>query len=682
MVPFLLTRGIPAALSTETVALDPVTVTATKTEISADLVPFATHSVDLEEIEAQPEFYMNNIGEIIRDKPGVHVGQYYPWGPPWIHLRGTGYFIGRTIYLIDGLPTHPFLITAINPSDVERVDVVLGPSSALYGPNASGGVVNTVTREGTETTGATTELAMGSRHTIKPRVSIGDRVGDVSYYLSWSGEYSDGYQMKPVDNMMRLYTLGKKQYVKTASLEDNDYENTYLAGKLVWRGERGTKASVSSLHSSRYLSGGQNHFILNDNGDQSITTVKYESPTFSMGKVKLSVGHHYDDHPQQDTMGLTVEDGVPVLDDTITYRTDWTRQIIPVDLQTDLYLGENNILTTGLFWSRETEKNEQTFVESGDEKYRSELNTTQSAVYLQDHLFLMDGRLSLLAGMRYDHWSYHDIYDSGSTNPTPSDVSKDYTTYRGGVRYRLSDYAALRASGGTAFWPGLAKWFFQNVTTGARQREANPDLNPEKTVMGDAGIDLNFPESGTLINLTGYYGKIDDMVSYRYDENPDLEGGTIIRTGNLGGADIYGMELGFSQALPARFSMTGALTLNRSRITGEGENKGNQLRNAPDYWGSLGLQYRNPYLFNAEILFRFSGDRFYDDANTDLPYFHMKAYETVDAKVWREWRLSEAWRLTTTVSAVNITDKEYATEICYMNPGLYVEGKVGVHYRF
>jgi len=194
--------------------LEPVVVTATKTEAKADTIPFTTHSVDRETLDAQPSFFMNNVGELIRDLPGVHVGQYYPWGPPWIHLRGTGYFIGRTVYLVDGLPTWSFMSTTLNPNDIARVDVVLGPSSALYGANASGGAVNFITRSGTKGMGAKGQIAYGSNNTIRPHVSVGDAVDNWRYYLSYSGDYSDGYKMKPVEDALQLWSLGKKQYLK------------------------------------------------------------------------------------------------------------------------------------------------------------------------------------------------------------------------------------------------------------------------------------------------------------------------------------------------------------------------------------------------------------------------------------------------------------------------------------
>ena len=60
----------------------------------------------------------------------------------------------------------------------------------------------------------------------------------------------------------------------------------------------------------------------------------------------------------------------------------------------------------------------------------------------------------------------------------------------------------------------------------------------------------------------------------------------------------------------------------------------------------------------------------------------MKAYETLDIKVWRDWQLGEKWQLQTALSCVNLTDEEYATEIVYVNAGRHVEATMGVRYAF
>ncbi|PIY22359.1 MAG: hypothetical protein COZ11_12990, partial [Deltaproteobacteria bacterium CG_4_10_14_3_um_filter_51_14] len=445
--------------------LEPVVVTATKTEAKADTIPFTTHSVDRETLDAQPSFFMNNVGELIRDLPGVHVGQYYPWGPPWIHLRGTGYFIGRTVYLVDGLPTWSFMSTTLNPNDIARVDVVLGPSSALYGANASGGAVNFITRSGTKGMGAKGQIAYGSNNTIRPHVSVGDAVDNWRYYLSYSGDYSDGYKMKPVEDALQLWSLGKKQYLKEASLEDNRYESSYASGKADWANEHGTKFSVAVNYAQRYLYGGQTNLILDDNGAQTISTIKAETPIGSIGKLKFSGAFQYYDHPQQYTKGLSLSGGNVVLDSTITQRREWEVKRLPAELQTDWYLGSNNTLTAGVFWSREDETRDDSFLLSG-KKSLFKVTTDQTAFYLQDQMLFLDDRLSLVTGVRYDRWQYKDIFDTSSNPQTPEDVSKETWTYRGGAKYRFNENLAVRSSIGTAYWPGLPLWFFQNITSG------------------------------------------------------------------------------------------------------------------------------------------------------------------------------------------------------------------------
>jgi len=663
------------------IQMEGITVTATKTAVDAETVPFTYHEVDRDELDAQPAYAINNVGELIRDVPGVHVGQYYPWGPPWIHLRGTGYFIGRTVYLVDGLPTWSFMSTTLNPHDIERVDVLLGPSSALYGANASGGAVNFVTRSGQAGMGFTNELAYGSNNTFRPHASLGDRKGNLGYYLSYSGDYSGGYAMKPVDGMIELWKLGKKQYLTDASLEDNYYRHSYLSGKVDYRTDSGMRLWLGVNYVNRYLYGGQENLILDDNGDQAISTAGFESPLGAIGRLKLTAAYQYYDHPQQYNQGLSLKNGLLVLDDTVVRNQDWTVRRTPVELQSDFFLGEHNILTAGLFWSREVEERSD-FYAATSSVSDYEVTTDQYAFYLQDQMLFLDDRLSLVGGIRYDDWEYHDIYVTAANPQHPEDVSKDTWTYRGGVKYRFTDWIAGRSSIGTAYWPGLPLWFFQSVTTGKTQREANPDLEPEKTWMADLGFDIQIAPTRSQIGVTGYWGEIEDMVSYRYDENPNLEGGSIIRTQNLGRAEIYGIEFGLEQPLMERLFLTAALTLNHSEVADDPANEGNELRNAPDYWGSVGLTYLDPELINGSLTFRFSDDRYYDDENTDLPYFHMSSYETLDLKIWRDWKIRDNLFLNTTLSVVNLWDEEYETEIVYVNPGLYMEGLVSLKYVF
>lgn len=60
----------------------------------------------------------------------------------------------------------------------------------------------------------------------------------------------------------------------------------------------------------------------------------------------------------------------------------------------------------------------------------------------------------------------------------------------------------------------------------------------------------------------------------------------------------------------------------------------------------------------------------------------MESYETIDAKIWRDWQLTPKITLYTALSGVNLLDKEYATEIVYVNPGRYFECMTAFRYAF
>ncbi len=137
------------------------------------------------------------------------------------------------------------------------------------------------------------------------------------------------------------------------------------------------------------------------------------------------------------------------------------------------------MLTAGIHLARE-EEDMYRYSATGTQTYRYELTTDMTGLYLQNQTFLMDDRLSLLAGVRYDEWEYSDIYDSGSSNPTPADVKKDHITYRAGVKYNVNDTVSLAQLHRHGLLARQPEMVFQNLNTGSSHREANPNLDPEK----------------------------------------------------------------------------------------------------------------------------------------------------------------------------------------------------------
>jgi outer membrane receptor protein involved in Fe transport len=173
---------------------DIVVVTATKTETRIDDLPVSVQLVQQEHIERK-QFNNPNIGEIVRDAPGVSVGHGNRNIPAWIHLRGTGYFFGRTLYMVDELPlAEPMVSIAVNPANVGSAEVLLGPSSSLYGANASGGVIYVRSLNGRDRAGITLGIGYGTFDTYRPQFSIGRKIGNWDFIGSYNVDSSDGYK--------------------------------------------------------------------------------------------------------------------------------------------------------------------------------------------------------------------------------------------------------------------------------------------------------------------------------------------------------------------------------------------------------------------------------------------------------------------------------------------------------
>lgn len=127
--------------------LDTVTVVGTRTETSVRDNPASVSVVGREQIEKRGA---DSVAELLRDIPGVTVVDTAVAGMKRIRIRGEQ--SNRVVILVDGqeMTDHssfgaPFLI---DPSNIERIEVVRGPASVLYGAKAIGGVINVITKKG------------------------------------------------------------------------------------------------------------------------------------------------------------------------------------------------------------------------------------------------------------------------------------------------------------------------------------------------------------------------------------------------------------------------------------------------------------------------------------------------------------------------------------------------------
>ncbi len=231
---FAFSSGVPSALAAgadfQAAALSEVVVTATHREQQVRDVPAAASVVGREEIERSGA---ENVLEAIRDTPGLGLIGQSVAGRKTLSLRGMD---GKhTLFLIDGLRViatddwvghsdYQYDWTSVD--GVERVEVVRGPMSVLYGSEALGGVVNVIT--------ARPPAEWGGRVRLNARQADGAGGGDsTSVGFNVAGGLGDALRVSLAGTKLDRKPLKLKEDKRVSEIEGKDLETAHL--RLSWQ---------------------------------------------------------------------------------------------------------------------------------------------------------------------------------------------------------------------------------------------------------------------------------------------------------------------------------------------------------------------------------------------------------------------------------------------------------------
>ncbi len=195
---FLL-AGLTPVFAGEPVKLPRMVVTATRTETATNQLSAATTVYTRKDIE---KYQVNTLPELLKRTTGIDMTQNGgPGKTTSVFMRGTN--SDHVLVLIDGikvgsvtLGTTPFQYLPID--QIERVEIIRGPQSSLYGSEAIGGVIQIFTRKGkqTEKPSITLDAGGGSYNTLKTAGSISGKWNDSWYSLSASHINTQGFDAR------------------------------------------------------------------------------------------------------------------------------------------------------------------------------------------------------------------------------------------------------------------------------------------------------------------------------------------------------------------------------------------------------------------------------------------------------------------------------------------------------
>ncbi len=532
---FLFADGAVAA-SHQATEIEPMVVTATKTPKNQENIPAVVTVIDPEEIETIPA---QTIGDLLAHLPGVYVSEPQGVGlvtPQSITMGGNG-FPGATLILLDGQKINtPFTdyayLTTLPVRAVDRIEVIRGPFSALYGSSAGGGVINIITKDG------------GNKSYVTPWSQVGD-FGRYDYGLDagivWGG-FSLGlfFDQKHTDN----YYLYDDQGIDDSNRE---YDHTRFHGKLT-----GTLGDATYLSISGGTVDGRTGYGLSDNlGLENRQDVQHPYLNFQLNS-QLSAD--FDLNAQLDWLQASHEYRGETLE-SITYPpypppipsfnyvaslNDTCSDRYRGDISGNYAFNEENILTLGVeMVYTEAEKaiyaadSGELIDVQGRSGEKSEKNDTLSSLYAQyDWLFLE--RFELIAGARFDD------YDSYGSEFSP----------KGALNWRYGENGSFKISAGKGFKaPNLNQlysppWSISPFVV----YQGNPDLEAEILWSYQASLEQRLPDQKLFLRLTPYLTDAENFITSVRTEDPINPGGLIMQPQNVDEVKIKGMDAELSYA--------------------------------------------------------------------------------------------------------------------------------------
>jgi outer membrane receptor protein involved in Fe transport len=637
------------------VELAQMVVTATKTQQSIRDVPAAVSVVSREQIEQSSA---TTVDQLLQGIPGVYAARMEASSPNRIAQTYSRGLPGnsRTLVLLDGIPMNVLYDgqvdwSQLSTQDVERVEIVRGASSGLYGANAMGGVINILSRAPEPGINSRVSADYGSLNSKRLSASHSQSRGATAFSVSASRYESDGYTMwRPDTTVPAAYrdAIGTIKSNVTAKLL-HEIDSSQLV-----------EAGISYLNdeSTGFYKPGAAGYTPQTR-EQYVPTLRYsrsgaESSTSVV--VYGRFGKQWADTLNPATYASISEKGV-YNDQTFGLNAQHTQQ-----------LTASQKLTVGLDYVDGGIDNH--FNYPGTTRLRdTKDDLTRYGAFLQDEIEITKRWRANLAG-RFDHWKTGgNQTDTGTGQPNSTYATRQDSGFspKFGTLYQLAEDINLRATAGKAF--NLPDMFnlYANTRRGTTNYWANPDLLPEKVKSYDLGLDYYFGKHGHL-KATVYRNDATDFI-YSVQRNA-----TNVDKINVGGVVTKGLELEALYRLLDKLSLTASYTHNDSVIVKNDRAPnlvGKQLTNVPKQQAYLRIDWTLPGAGQGFAVANYVGNRFGDDANTVI----YKKFTTYD--VGGSYPISRD--VTARLTFANVTNKKY-DGIGYIAPGTLITGGISAKF--
>lgn len=589
--------------------LEPVVVTATRTAQTVDDALASVTVITRQEIE---QLQAQSLQDLLRSVAGLDIANSGGMGKDTsVFMRGTN--SGHVLVLIDGVKMGSATLGSvafqeIPVAQIERIEIVRGPRSSLYGSEAIGGVIQIFTRKGQGPFKPSFSVGAGSYGTYQSQVGVAGGSDSSWFSANLNNINSRGFNACRGTYSAACYTVEP----------DNDgYHNVAASLSGGYRFAKGATAELNALRSegnTQY----DGYYNASSTVQQALGGKLHLAPTQAW-QMTLAAGQSRDN--SDNFNNATFLNSYNTRRDTATW-------------QNDISVGNERLLTVGL--DRQIDR-----VES-DTAYsvKSRGNTAFFTQY-QGAVSVIDTQLSL---RRDDNEQF-----GGNTT---GGVALG-TTLSKGLRGTFSYGTAFKApTFNSVYWPSSSDTY-SGITYISH---SNPLLAPEKSKTVEMGLRYAL-SSGAYVNLSAYETTVRNLISWTTSATGPNE--YTSTPGNVGLVNIRGLELTHGVNL-GEWALQTNLTLLNPENRADDANHGNVLpRRAKQSLRIDADRTVGAYQLGASL--RGVGER-YDKLDNST---RMGGYTTVDLRAGYD--LAKAWQLQGRIE--NLLDKEYETAAFYNQPG-------------
>jgi vitamin B12 transporter len=620
----------------DTARVSPIIVSATRLPMALGALPVAVTVIRGEDLRLRG---IATVADALNDVTSAYVAQSgSQGGTTSLFLRG-----GESKYvkvLIDGVPANApggvYDFASLTTDNVDRIEVVRGPVSVIYGADAVTGVVQIITRRGAGPQRVETDVRVGtaarsrgagaatqqSVRTWDATTSLSGALSSSSYSVAVARHYSGG-----------LYQL------------NNRYLNNVLSGRFVFSPLEGTDVRLSLRYNDyqfNYPTNGAGD-VSDSNAyraeDRTVIGVEVERQLTSRARTVLTLNSSVNDGGTDD--GLNASGNSFVSQDKSRRRgAEWRLHWLP---------GAHAAITIGAQLEQQDQRSQSQSQSPFGPFYSVFRAARRNTAAYAEALLTPSDRLTATIGARIDE----------------NEKFGQFATGRAGVSWRPLAATRLRATAGTAF---REPSFFENYATGFVT--GNPALEPEQTRSADVGVDQEVLGGRAQLALTGFMQRFRDMIDYT---GANACGFSYC---NVAAAESNGLEVELRGRLAGPVSAAVGGTLLHTRVATPGYDatpgglyrRGESLIRRPGQKWTAELTYRGSGPLSAAVRVLAVGDRPDRDFHFPATPVTLPAYQRVDIGGQYVLRARSATRTSVTLRVENLLDEEYQNIFNFLAP--------------